>query len=233
MDTLSQRRYIDGAFSNEAQSGHRKPEVALTFVEFLVIVAVVAVLAGPCLPAYRHLGPAPRMSCMNHLEQINLAFRMYAAGNEDKFPWESATTNQNLAGNATVALPAAWFQVFSNELGGSPRVLWCPSDLKRSPSTTFTAGFGSANVSYFINVGATVLNSPAILSGDRNLEGSVKNPGGYWTFTNNATARWGNGLHKRAGNIALANGSVVQANDEWLQQALGASRGVSNRFYIP
>ncbi len=56
-------------------------------VELLVVVAIIAILAAMLLPALSNAKEtARRITCVNHLKQLGLAFTMYADENEGQFP---------------------------------------------------------------------------------------------------------------------------------------------------
>src|SRR4051812_33693810 len=87
----------------------------------------------------------PRMSCVNNLKQIGIAYRVWEGDNNDKFPM-SVSTNQGgpmelvLAGDVVSSSRA-----MSNELSTS-KILLCQSDNKPHTATNFT-DFKISNIS--------------------------------------------------------------------------------------
>lgn len=60
---------------------------AFTLVELLVVIAVIAILAVTLLPVLAGSGlDAQRISCMNNLRQLGLAFRLYANSHAGHYP---------------------------------------------------------------------------------------------------------------------------------------------------
>jgi prepilin-type N-terminal cleavage/methylation domain-containing protein len=64
-----------------------RPRCAFTLVELLVVIALIATLAGLLLPALSaDKGQAKRTACMNNLGQLSLGLRMYCDDSEDTLP---------------------------------------------------------------------------------------------------------------------------------------------------
>ncbi|HEV2210646.1 MAG TPA: type II secretion system protein [Verrucomicrobiae bacterium] len=74
----------------------KRQTAAFTWVELLMVIVIIAVLAVLLLPAVsRTKGSAKRAVCVNNLKQIDAALRMYADDSGDKSPW-IGTTNRVL-----------------------------------------------------------------------------------------------------------------------------------------
>jgi prepilin-type N-terminal cleavage/methylation domain-containing protein len=141
------------------------------------------------------------------------------------------------------------FNVMSNELS-TPKILYCTSDSMSPHSgvaaTTFyqvgDLQFSAANntngqgcISYFVCGDAADAYPQMILDGDRNIgtctagststaavstNASTSAAYGFAWMQPNASAWTGTDLHQKAGNIGLADGSVVQVSIAGLQSAL-------------
>ena len=133
---------------------------AMTLIEVLVIIAVLAVLVAVLLPA---LAAAKRkhsrIGCVNNLQEIGLACRVWEGDNGDKYPMGISVTNGGsmelvLTGNVLTT-----FLVMSNELS-TPRILHCPEDTEHIETNSF-AMLASSNISYFININAAEASTNA------------------------------------------------------------------------
>ena len=97
----------------------RKPS-GLTLIEIMVIIAIIAVLAGLILPVLpRTRGDSRRTSCASNLNQIGKAMFMYA-----DVPANGAFPNINDPGPGGAL--AAWGLLY-NKYVADPRVFSCPT----------------------------------------------------------------------------------------------------------
>jgi prepilin-type processing-associated H-X9-DG protein len=207
---------------------------ALSRVEVLVIIVVIGLLACWLFPAIRNAKARDqRIGCVSNLKQIGTSFKVWAADDYGQYPMQVSITN----GGTMELVPKGnifpIFQVMSNELN-SPIVLVCPADTQRSPAASFTNGFNEGNVSYFVSLDASDSMPQMFVSGDRNLStnGVAVRPG-ILTLTKNQTLGWTEEIHKGAGNILMADGSVPTFNSQMLKEALRKTGVATNRLAMP
>lgn len=68
-------------------NAHNQATGAFTLMRVFVVIAVIAILAAMLLPALaRAKSRAQRISCVNNLKEIGVAFRTWAMDNDDEFP---------------------------------------------------------------------------------------------------------------------------------------------------
>ena len=213
----------------------KKRNAAMTLVEVLVIIAVLAVMF-----ALIDFGPSQRgkrktqwIICINNLKQIGLAYRIWAGDNNDKYPMQVSTTN-----GGTMELVAdgknVWrnFLVMSNELS-TPKILFCPADAGRICATNFSNDLKD-KISYFFGVDANPKDPQMLLSGDDNFAISgIPVKSGLLEISSNTPIAWTSARHKFAGNIGLADGSVQQVSNSELTNSLQPTGSATIRLAIP
>ncbi|HTH49182.1 MAG TPA: type II secretion system protein [Candidatus Limnocylindria bacterium] len=99
---------------------------AFTLIELLLVMAVIAVLAGLLLPTLGGVTERGRSTaCLSNLRQIGIGLRLYLDENGNRMP-----VMQNRSRNTNLVVTNAIYDVLGRQLG-NPGVLHCPSDRQR------------------------------------------------------------------------------------------------------
>jgi len=220
-----------------------------------VVIAVLFVLVVFLLPRFGRAKVGSHISCVNHLQEIGLAYRLWSNDNGDHVPAEAPLTNGGWSNFLSLANASTYvwmnYATLSNEMGQTPKTLICPSD-ERRPARSFST-LSNINISYFVGVGADDTYPQSILGGDRNLgPGTTPDPkygyspadgrGNDVTIT--GPVCWSLKMHSRGnpaatcGNILLGDGSAQQVasgnlNQFWLKDALTNRAAFTNATNSP
>lgn len=98
--------------------------------------------------------------CINNLKQISLAFGLWAAGHDKRFPFNVSTNDggtMELCSRGTGQFDQSAFLIFkhmSNALA-NPKILVCPADWLAKPADGFQ-GLQRTNVSYLLRTGSNI-----------------------------------------------------------------------------
>jgi Tfp pilus assembly protein PilE len=203
--------------------GPKRRQRAVTLMEVLFVIGTVACLVLVVYPAWQRAGrKSTGPKCVNQLKQASLSLIMWAQDNNDKYPMQVSTNKSGSMEWIESKDVYRHFMVASNEIV-SPKVLWCPQDLERSPVATFPE-LSNKSLSYFLNLSASQKDPYGVFIGDRHLthNGTQYGNGSYLISTQQVLT-WGKKPHKHVGNIGLTDGSVQQTSDQSLQSAMNGA----------
>lgn len=206
---------------------------AFTKVELLVVLAIVGVLA---LLVFSKLGEqrkrSERISCVGKLKIMGLGYRIFATDHGDKFPMQVSTNDGGVKEWMTAGTNVyRIFQSLSNELA-TPRILFCFADTRREAADWMV--LQNSNISYFVGADVVETNYMMILAGDRNVQSFVaKDKSGFLSLQKNEVVTWTKAMHRNAGNVVLADGSVHQLSNSRLGESLRNTGQATNRFMLP
>jgi len=214
----------------------------LTLIELLVVVAVIAVLAAMLLPALNG-GPkgATRIRCINNLKQIDLGLMLYASDYGNRYPMQVSAQNGGTMEFAYTDHVFPHFEKLGKYLpnGQLFKLLICPADKTRVATTNFSA-LNDLNISYFLNVDASInTNTPpqapqTILLGDRNLALNRKPVmAGLLTASTNSNLNWTDEIHRKGGNLAFVDGHVEWSKTDSLNSYIQKQSLPTNRLCVP
>ncbi|MFZ1073448.1 MAG: hypothetical protein WAO21_08425 [Verrucomicrobiia bacterium] len=197
---------------------------AFTRNELFVVIGVIVVLAALLLTALSVAKrKTSRITCVDHLHQIGVCFKVWEGENGEKYPMQFALTNSETmkligSGNAWVL-----WQTMSNMLG-TPQILHCPEDVEHTETNRFTSDFSDANISYFFSLEAADTYPQMILDGDDNLAvDGVRVKPGILNFPTTSSLAWTKERHHGVGNFGMADGSVMQTTSSSLSSAIIAA----------
>jgi len=218
---------------------------AFTRMDFIIIVAVLVVLACVTLPLIaKRSARTSKIGCTNNLKQIGLAYRQWSIDDGDKYPAAVSTADGGAKEWIEAGAVYTSYLVLSNELN-TPKILICPEDRtpKRVQATTFewpspspnsVPFINNDNVSYFVGLDADETEPQRILVGDDNfLVGGVKPKSGVLLLWTNTPVAWTKNRHVNQGNIGLADGSVMGVSTPKFQHTLINTEMATNRLAMP
>ncbi len=210
----------------------------LSLVELLVMLGVIALIAGILLPRWaseraQKERSRNRIRCVSNLKNVGLAFRIFATDNSEFFPARLMVSNG-------VELPSIdlmrVYRSLSNELS-TPKLLHCGSDKERELDDWSKINFDTMtakNVSYFTSLSANENRPEIMLGGDRNLMTNRVAVGpGLLGLATNAQVRWTKEMHNEQGNVVMSDGSVMQMSSSRLKFSLKDQDIATNYLVMP
>ena len=219
---------------------------ALTLIETLVVIAIIAILLAMFLPTPRH-GEirAKRLACVNNLRQVGVAFHSWAKSHNEQLPMQVSTSDGGTKEFINESNVFIHYRIMSNELV-TPKILFCPAEAdstrwvadafsklvsdKNKWQVSFT---GRTKVSYFVGVDSVITNGEMFLSGDHNITNSDSLKNHMMELTTNSLPSWTDEIHFKQGNIVLTDGSVQQFSTATLRYALEQTGVATNRLAVP
>jgi hypothetical protein len=213
---------------------------ALTITEVLVIIStlcllVVVVLASSETQKNDEPGVEQRIACINNLRSIGLAYRVWCADHDDKYPIQVSQNQGGAMESAVSGKVFPIFQVMSNVMG-TTKILVCPADTNRFAADNFTTGFDNSHISYFAGLDANETSTQSLIAGDSNLAiGGIPVKSGLVQLSTNELTAWTVDRHvkgkRNLGNVVLVDGTVAMWTP--LPQLLLQTGLATNRLAIP
>jgi len=210
---------------------------AFTLIELVVVILLIGLLAAMLLPRFT---PAKQRAmaavCMNNQKQIAVGFAVWASDNNNKLPWQVSTNDDGTKEFVSDSLAVSQFQPLLNITKNS-QIFFCYTDKAKSMAPD-NQSLSSSNVSYFVDVDATLTNGAAILTGDRHLQaGKEPVKPGLFVYTNGMVMGWTRELHPTlvAGMMSFMDGHVecVATTSPALTTAFNRQNVASERLLVP
>lgn len=224
------------------------PQNAFTLLEGVVVLAVVCVLAVFLfIPTLGRASRSKRIHCVSNLKQIGLATRVSANDNQGSnrgVPDLYRVVGVGGKSTSDLENPSELWRHYAahSNLFGTPKVLACPADTRRSLLNTWESVITNDHngaISYALGLYSTEEQPRSILNLDRNLSLDGLPVGtAMLTLTTNSPVGFHTTMHNLAGNVLLGDGSVQQLTSlrlrELVRDAIQAqTNSVGIRIVVP
>jgi prepilin-type processing-associated H-X9-DG protein len=166
------------------------------------------------------------------LKQIGISFLVWGTDHDGLYPMAVSTSQGGTLEYVAAGDVFPHFQVMSDAMGDSTKVLICPQDI-RPYAKDFGLGLSNTNISYFLGVDARRDKPQMFLAGDRNITNGMPRRNGFLKLSANHNAGWTQDLHNGQGNVLLADASVQVWNTLGLRAAIQNTGDATNRLAMP
>jgi hypothetical protein len=211
--------------------------LGISLVELLTAIAVVTIVTAVTVARLNIRTELNQARCAHSLKETGLAFRQFANDNADQLPAQVSRTFGGAREAVARGEIAPVFQPLSDYLAKPGHVI-CPGDT-RTPASAMSA-VTAENLSYFVNLRAQPSKPASVLLGDRDLKPvrSTRAEAGWVTGTHTVNTgepalEWSGVLHRRAGNLALTDGSVKPVDSLAAREVLRSAIGGPAQLLFP
>ena len=218
-------------------------KAGLSLIEVLVVIALIAILIPVALLTLSQARmKASRITCVNQLKNIGLAYRIFATDHNDEFPFQVAAIE-----GGTLEFEndiVRQFFALTNELS-NPYILVCINRTFGRPrgaewnatAATNWSTLKPTNIDYFLNLNATEAAPDRILAGDNCVRINGQFRHGLTSVTTNDVLIFPNPIHSwrsaEFGNAVFGDGSVRQFHSADWPSVLAQTALPTNRFLFP